>query len=371
MNKKIFVLLIVFASLLTFGLVAAPDTTVHAQAGGCVDATGAACTPTPQPQGCVDATGAPCTPTPEPGGGGGGNQNPPASVVTATFTAIPTLTTVPTSTPFPIALPESDFLGSCTSENFSECKEQFKCENGLLVIKVDLYSGNGTKYDFYCIPHEEAPLLDLPFTLPQDNGATDDNWTSGCFGDDVDACVEDLASLCESEGGDLSVWYDDEGGAGVYCENESEAGQVVSTTTPLSIAAPDNENSTEASWDEECGFWTCWISSLSCMADGGTGYELDTVSGHHIYHCDVPSKSNTTPPSTWLPWVVVGIVGILVVMLLPAVQKVREAAHRRTQTKEHILLARQPTNATKPKSETKVTGDFDSDGDVDGRDYNL
>lgn len=289
------------------------------------------------PNTCYDATGAviPCPSIP--GGGGnedeeestnGGNQNPPASVNTPIPTA--SFTPEPTATPLPIALPESDYLGSCTSANFGECKDQFQCEDGLLVIKVDLYSENGTKYDFYCIPHETVPTIDFPLTKPDGTGVTEDtNWTSGCVGDDVDACVENLAALCDADGGDLSVWYEDDGSAGAYCENSTPAdSQPAPTEAPSDLAAaPTIDDGTEgSSWDEECGYWTCWISSLSCMADGGSGYELDHASGAHVYHCDVPS--NAKPASTWLPWLAIGGGVILVAILLPAVQKVRDAAAR-------------------------------------------
>jgi hypothetical protein len=71
------------------------------------------------------------------------------------------------------------------------------------------------------------------------------------------------------------------------------------------------------------------MSSLSCLADGGSGYELDHASGAHIYHCDVPDPaSNAKPASPWLPWLTIGGVVILVALLLPAVQKAREAAQR-------------------------------------------
>lgn len=126
-------------------------------------------------------------------------------------------------TPLPIANAEADdnWVGHCskTDDNLAECIQKYKCEDGLLVIKVDIYAGT---YDFYCIPHVVDPQVVLPFAIPPDDGATG-NWTGGCFGDDTDGCLNDMKAACDEEGGEYSEWYDDEGGVGAHCANSSES----------------------------------------------------------------------------------------------------------------------------------------------------
>ena len=61
--------------------------------------------------------------------------------------------------PLPIANVDDNWIGRCTEEDkvdgsFQDCFERYTCDDGTLVMKVDLYSGDGTTYDFYCIPHK-------------------------------------------------------------------------------------------------------------------------------------------------------------------------------------------------------------------------
>ena len=207
------------------------------------------------------------------------------------------LSSVDTATP----RPEEGYLGQCTKADgdFFECKEKFTCEDGLLVMKVDLYSGNGTVYDFYCYP--QKPNLSIA-AVPGNNAT--ENWTGDCNSynshGNLSACLDEYAAACAQEGGDYSEWYDDDGSAGVYCQNESEASQSV----PVETALP----------------------------------------------ATIPADSGPTPPSGGLPWLWLTIGGIGGALLLPAVQKVREAAARSRGssplTREHILLNKD-NNGTK------------------------
>jgi hypothetical protein len=380
---------------------------------------------------CVDAAGGPipCPPTEDiPCGQAGGPACPPSDNGNnnddnkrSTATPIPP-TATPTNTPLPISaaptsLPDENYLGSCTNsnDNVFDCFEKFKCEEGLLVIEIDLYADGGTKYDFYCIPDENVPQLNLPLTIPDPVGK-DNNWTGGCNNDggnqslNIDACLDLAASDCREQGGEVSIWYDDEG-AGVYCQNQSEASQPApdATALPLAVAPPTGDTSGE-SWDESCSWASCWAYDLTCWSSGGSGYGVEDSAGNTGYHCDLPDSSTTGQNN--LKQLALGvIVGIVLIgLLVPAINKVRDAAAkgrsaRMLNNKNPELVKSQddgameggtpppppppppppsnssdletwranygPSSQNKPKPKPKPSkGDFNSDGDVDGRDFN-
>ncbi|HAE58590.1 MAG TPA: hypothetical protein DCG54_03540 [Anaerolineae bacterium] len=133
------------------------------------------------------------------------------------------LSAAPTAAP--TRNPDENYLGSCSKKDgdLSECFEKYKCPNGLLVIKVDLYTGSGTNYDFYCIPDGESPKKLLPIAIPADKGGTAGEWVGGCvLGDNYDFCMEDYKAICGNEGGIYSETHDDEG-SNVSCEDTTES----------------------------------------------------------------------------------------------------------------------------------------------------
>jgi hypothetical protein len=156
----------------------------------------------------------------------------------------------------------------------------------------------------------------------------DANWTGDCPADGLEACLDLASADCSQEGGEISIWYDDEGGAGVYCENQSEAGQPapVATALPLAVAPSGGDTSGE-DWDESCSWATCFAYDLMCWADGGSGYGQEDGAGNTVYHCDMPEGSTNGNNLKQLGIATIIIV-VLIGLLVPAVQKIREAAAR-------------------------------------------
>lgn len=327
-NKKKLIIPVLLVILITTFFAGVQVTPANAQEPVCTDAAGGVI-PCPPPVDipCGQAGGPACPPPPsndDSNNNDGGNQNPPSVPATATSTSLP-ISAAPTSTP----LPDENYLGSCTNadDNVFDCFEKFKCEDGLLVIKVDLYADGGTKYDFYCIPDKNVPQLNLPLTIPDPIGK-DGNWTGGCSaGDGLDACLDLASDDCSQQGGEISIWYDDDG-AGVYCENQSEANQPAPAATALPlVVAPQSGNTSDEDWDESCSWASCFAYDIMCWADGGSGYGQEDGAGNTVYHCDMPEGSTSGNNLKQLGLATIVVV-VLIGLLLPAVQKVRSAAAR-------------------------------------------
>ncbi len=134
------------------------------------------------------------------------------------------------------------------------------------------------------------------------------------------------------------------------------------TTTPEAdssiLISPQDNGSTGGNddWDESCSWASCFAYDIMCWADGGSGYGQDDGAGGTVYHCDMPEDTDsTTPPSAWLPWLGLTTGVILIGLLVPAVQKIRESAARTKSSRS----ARMPNIKNPDLTKNQEDGDDD------------
>jgi|GEM_PF-3558226 len=227
------------------------------------------------------------------------------------------LVAAPTRTP----LPDENYLGSCTNadRNVFDCFEKFKCEDGLFVIKVDLYSGNGTKYDFYCIPDESVPQLDLPLTNPtEDSGTASAEWSGICKDT---TCIGQFTNGCTSVGGTVTTGEIKNGEVPLTCKVP-----LVSEPTPLPLAAAIPTRVADGDWVGGCNFGDNYDFCMedykaSCNNEGGVYNESHDDEGSNVSCSDTTDgRPNSGFPGGWFPW----IIGLGVVAAALSVQGVRK-----------------------------------------------
>ncbi len=127
------------------------------------------------------------------------------------------------------------------------------------------------------------------------------------------------------------------------------------TPTPTAepvITSSSNDGATEGEndWEDICTFDLCLGLIAACYWDGGTPQIVEDGSGNTGVHCTIPDGDDgAAAPFPWGPVIITGSFVVLMVMLLPAVQKIREAAARSSyggQTKEHVLLNKEEGGGT-------------------------
>ncbi|MBK9778826.1 MAG: hypothetical protein IPP55_02060 [Anaerolineales bacterium] len=124
---------------------------------------------------------------------------------------------------------------------------------------------------------------------------------------------------------------------------------------PLTITSTqDNDGTTGGSWDEECSWATCWMSDLACWAEGGKGYGVEDSVGNTGYHCDLPAGSTSGNNLKQLGLATIILV-VLIMILLPAIQKIREAA------------ARNPGRSNNRRVEVKLVRNHEENGENESK----